>query len=278
MSNPASSTAYPVQALREHATALEAAITVALAKPTPKAVHKLRTESRRIEALLDLLTRVRGLPSFRRMAAKLLRQLKKLHRSAGRVRDLDVQQEMLEGHLLLHDSTKLHKDIQRNRSRQRKRASRELHDLLTEHKKKLARRVEALLKALEPAEALKLPPDDLLDLVRRDFESTHALLIRHPLSKHLHSIRKAAKLARYQAELAPGSAAARRAAKCYESLQEAGGTWHDWLDLAGFAVEKLGDDHSTAIHIVQLRDRHLDAFRDQLEAMRKDRRQDISAR
>ena len=48
------SLARPVQALQDHASALEAAITLALVEATPKAVHKLRTESRRIEAVLGL--------------------------------------------------------------------------------------------------------------------------------------------------------------------------------------------------------------------------------
>ena len=268
MRHTASSTVQPVHVLREHATALEAAVTVALADATPKAVHKLHTESRRIEALLDVLTRIKELPPFRRKAAKLLRELKKLRRAAGHVRDLDVQQELLKDNLPSSGSTKSRKGMQRSRAGQRKHAIRELHDLLTERQRKIAHRIEAVLKALEPAEALILSARDLLELVRSGFESTHALVINHPSSEHLHSIRKAAKLSRYQAELAPGSAAARRIAKSYESLQESGGSWHDWLNLAGLAINELGDGHPTAMHFVQLRDRHLDAFRNQIDAMR----------
>ena len=58
---------------------------------------------------------------------------------------------------------------------------------------------------------------------------------------HLHSLRKNAKLARYIAENAPKSAKTpRRLAASFESVQEAGGHWHDWLVLAEIAAGKVG--------------------------------------
>jgi len=264
---PSATTAHPVQSLREHTTALEAAITVSLADPTPKAVHKLRTESYRIEALLDLLNGLKHLPPFRAKAAKAVRQLKKLRRAAGRVRDLDVQLQLIQDHTPEALSQTDSGELQRTRTKRRMRAARKLLKLLTKRQQKISTRLESLLAALEPAETLTLTTTVLLQRVERDFHSIHALIIRHPSDEHLHAIRKAAKLARYQAELSPRSPIARRTAKFYHSIQEAGGHWHDWLELAVSASEQLGEDHPTAAHFTHLRDRRLAAYRDQLKTL-----------
>ena len=265
-----SSAIHPIPLLRQHVTALQAAITVCLGEPTPHAVHKLRTESRRIEAHLDLLRRLKGLPPFRNKAAKALRQLNKLRRAAGRVRDLDVQQKLIDDHLP-DDSIQSRKDrddLHQVTAKLRKRAGRKLMKLLNKRQEKISRRLEALLNALKPAESLRLLPTDLLALADKDFHNTHAVLMHNPSDEHLHGIRKAAKLARYQLELAPTSVQAKRAAKRYQSLQESGGQWHDWLALADVATHELGDDHPTAAHYTELRDRHLDGYRSRLEAFR----------
>ena len=60
------STAYPVKILHEHLRELEGAITACLADPGHKPVHKLRTETRRVEALLVLLAWYRNFPNIAR--------------------------------------------------------------------------------------------------------------------------------------------------------------------------------------------------------------------
>jgi len=55
-------------------------------KPQPKNVHQFRTHTRRLEAVLEEVA-----PEFGRNEKKLLKQLARLRRKAGRVRDLDVQ-------------------------------------------------------------------------------------------------------------------------------------------------------------------------------------------
>ena len=81
----------PVETLRDHATALEAALAVCLGDSKPKSVHKLHTE-----AQLLLLDQMHVLLPFRKEAAKVQKHLKKLRHVAGRVRDLDVQRKLLE--------------------------------------------------------------------------------------------------------------------------------------------------------------------------------------
>src|SRR6202050_5067689 len=60
-------------------------LTKLAAKPAPESVHKFRTSSRRVEALLD------ELDAADRNSTKLLKLLARLRKKAGRVRDLDVQ-------------------------------------------------------------------------------------------------------------------------------------------------------------------------------------------
>jgi CHAD domain-containing protein len=93
MQSPPAAT--PVEELRKQAGRLEAALSVGVATPTTKAVHELRSSTRRVEAQLELLATVKGLPPYRPAARKVSRRLEKLRRVAGRVRDCDVQDKLL---------------------------------------------------------------------------------------------------------------------------------------------------------------------------------------
>ena len=55
-------------------------------KPAPESVHKFRTNSRRVEAVLSEVV-----PELNRNDKKLLKLLSRLRKKAGRVRDLDVE-------------------------------------------------------------------------------------------------------------------------------------------------------------------------------------------
>ena len=64
----------------------------------PDAVHRVRTGSRRLQAMLEAMLREAG-PAARaleRPARAWLRELKQVRRAAGPVRDLDVQRKLLE--------------------------------------------------------------------------------------------------------------------------------------------------------------------------------------
>ena len=72
--------------------------------PKVEAVHHLRTGTRRVEATLETLAReagARGLGKATEEARqRWLRQLKKVRRAAGTVRDLDVHRELLADNFL----------------------------------------------------------------------------------------------------------------------------------------------------------------------------------
>ncbi|MCU1319127.1 MAG: domain containing protein [Edaphobacter sp.] len=234
----ASTKASPIQTLRDHVTHLEAAITLCRADPKPKPVHLLRTTTRRIEAQLTLLSLLPHLPPHRKEAKKAQRLLKELRRAAGQVRDLDVQRDLIKDKTSAdtrQDSLQLRKALKHQRTQ----AEADLIDTLDKHQAKLALTLESLLKALAPAERLSLPPTQLTHLTQSWF--TRNIPSTYDDPDQLHAIRKTAKLARYIAETAPNSArTARKVAASFESLQQSGGEWHDWLILADIAQDHLG--------------------------------------
>lgn len=262
----------PIRTLRQQATRLEAAIAVSAASPTRNAVHDLRSETRRIEALLELLRMMRGLPPYRTAAEKLRRRLEKLRRVAGEVRDCDVQRKLLKKPAQLDaqneapdelrdDKDKLRKILRRRRHR----AERKLQHSLGRQGTKLARDLEAVLDAVKAHEDMDVQAEDLLKPIERRL--TRISGFRQADEKRLHNLRKAAKQARYQCEALPGAHAAALAQQL-EQLQDAGGTWHDLLILAEHAAEELGADHPLARVLERSRDEHLDRYLERLEAFR----------
>jgi CHAD domain-containing protein len=241
--------AHPVRTLHELFTALEAAVAATLADPNPKAVHRLRTTTRRIEAQLELLSLLPDLPEHARPKAKTQKLLKQLRRAAGRVRDLDVYLNVhlnVQRKLAQSRSPRLHPEIHQLQSsfkRQRGEESEDLLRILHRHQAKIARRFKTLLKALAPAETLALPISRLMQLTLGWY--LHNIPTTANSSGQLHTIRKAAKLARYMAESATPTAKsprtpAARLALTFESLQQSGGIWHDWLILSRIARRELG--------------------------------------
>ncbi|HZQ43992.1 MAG TPA: CHAD domain-containing protein [Acidobacteriaceae bacterium] len=270
---PSSPSAAPVEQLRDNAKRLEAALSVGLANPTVKAVHELRAATRRVEAQLALLAMVPGLPSWKPTAEKLQRRLDKLRRIAGRVRDCDVQEKLLkdQDHAMRSApeaatpldkaQTKLRKKVAKNRQRR----ERKLLAAIEQQLPKLARDTEAVLACLKPAAEQQVPVNHLLGTIESHIE--RMLQSREHGEEHLHDLRKAAKRARYQCESLPGPQAA-ALAKRLEQLQDAGGSWHDLLDLATVCHEELGPEHPFSRVIEHCRDEHLDDFLADLEDFR----------
>jgi CHAD domain-containing protein len=255
----AASAAHPVRTLRELVTSLEAAITLALADPVPKAVHKVRTTTRRIEAQLALLALLPDLPGHAKPAKKAHKLLRKIRRAAGRVRDLDVQSDLVESKS---------KEADRLRSlfkRQRKRAAEELAAAIDKHQGRLTRALEDLLQALSPVESLAVPTACLAQLIL-DWYARHAPATARQNHRQLHDTRKAAKLARYLAESAPST---RTLARTFESLQQSGGNWHDWLTLSNIAQHELGASSPLAEHFSRRCQRSLATYQSHLKSLPK---------
>jgi len=245
--------AYPLRTLRDATTSLEASILLCLARPRKTAVHRLRTSIRRVEAQLQLLSILTGLPPHQHQTGKALRLLKKLRRAAGKVRDIDVQRELLgidagskkAARRLDPEIRKQSRELRRELKLKRGKHAEHLLQLLKKHQSDLPLLFEKLLAALAPAQSLTLSEGELTSLTRKWFEDRahrRADLPSTPqTTQQLHEVRKRAKTARYLAESAPQSAkAAHRLAARFEKLQQAGGEWHDSLLLAEIAAHKLG--------------------------------------
>jgi CHAD domain-containing protein len=265
----------PIHTLRQRATCLEAAISVSLGDPTRKAVHELRSETRRIEALLDLLQNISGLPGYREAADPLRRRLRKLRRLAGKVRDCDVQRRLLTKETASESQVEAASDLREDRDKLRKLLKRDRIDaevglgrFLRRQQSKLTRALEDVFNALKPVEKNEVPAQELLERVERSVG--RALRFHRLDQKRLHDVRKAAKHARYQCEALPGAGAA-AFAKRLEDLQDKGGAWHDLLVLAERASKELGADHALPRALQRDRDEHLNLYLEKLEDLRHGR-------
>jgi len=238
--------AHPVRTLREQATALEAAITLCVASPKTRPVHRLRTMTRRIEGQLALLALLPGVPDHGKPARRALRRLKRFRRAAGKARDIDVQMDLIEAvtpgdspRSLREDSDKLKESLEADR----KELAEELVRQLRRGQTELTLALEEILDRLESVESLSLPATELASLTQQWFVDNTPPAPEGGAEdpEHLHAIRKVAKLARYIAENAPKAAKRpRQLAESFERLQQSGGDWHDWLVLAELARERLG--------------------------------------
>jgi CHAD domain-containing protein len=240
---------HPIQTLRQAVNALEAAILLCLVKPGKAAVHRLRTSTRRIEAQLELLTLLPQLPQHGKQARRAGRWLKRLRRAAGMVRDLDVQRELIQSEASAkptharpgRGTRKQSRALRRDLKHQREDAAGALLELLHKRQALFAVTFESLLDALAPATSFALTQAQLITLIRRWFRQAASAASDPHDPEQLHELRKRAKLARYLAESAPEAAtAAQRMATRFGTLQQAGGSWHDWDMLARTASAQLG--------------------------------------
>jgi len=273
--------------------ALDASMLVAVTAAEVGAVHKLRTNTRRVEAqltLLDLLTtgpNALQLPSYRQQAKVVRKRLSKVRRAAGIVRDLDVQTEAITfdapaktavtegtpGDEIRHQAKQLRKHLQRQRDVE----AEKLVSVLKRQELKLADSLREIEHIIKPALHATIPQALLIQRIEHWFakETVALLALRKKDKKHdlqqtvasideetLHAIRKAGKLCRYMAESAPQGSRAQRIAQHFEAIQEAGGKWHDWLLLqqlsAGYHGKKAALTQRYANHAqAALADYHL---------------------
>ncbi|GGG63960.1 CHAD domain-containing protein [Edaphobacter dinghuensis] len=252
--------AHPVRTLRELVTSLEAAITLTVADPKPRPVHHLRTGTRRIEAQLELLTLLPDLPKHDQPAVKARKRLRKLRRAAGRVRDLDVLRD------LIPSRSDEAEQLQSFFKHQRERAAHRLIAAIDKHQAKLIRALENILETLAPVESLNLATEELAALARDWYARNAPAAAAEQNHRQLHSTRKAAKLARYISESATATST-RSLARTFESLQQSGGTWHDWLTLSDIAHRRLGDSSRLTQTITRHCERSLAEYQRHLKSL-----------
>jgi CHAD domain-containing protein len=240
--------------------AFNAAVAQAVEDMDSESVHRLRTGSRRVQAILEATLRSAGpaAHALERPARAWLRELKQVRRSAGTVRDLDVQRKLLED-WIGQQNPKAETTPASESSPMRVPAEIEQAEVLdawlkNERKhvahamqKQIRRRQQGLEKAQGAffTAITRVPLGSSIILGSADavalemfVHATDAMPLLH--GENLHEFRKATKKARYVAEVsAEGDSSVANALK---RIQDAIGEWHDWVCLGEEAQAALGQD------------------------------------
>jgi CHAD domain-containing protein len=195
-----------------------------------EAVHGFRTAARRLQTLLEQLV-----ADNNRKHRKLLKILDRIRKSAGKVRDIDVQLEALRSLKVPQEprrKTQLMQSLIELRARHEKR----LHKLM---KKQDIRDLGKRLRRAEESVSFDSSLDPL-SVARQMLKSIP--IPQGPIDEEtLHRYRLVVKRARYAAEFAPKSVESTKFLAELKRLQDSVGSWHDWLTLTQSAVERLGD-------------------------------------
>lgn len=205
-------------------------------KPAAESVHRFRTSSRRVEVLLADLAKKRS-----RNDKKLLKLLALLRKTAGRVRDLDVQTAALRS-LKIPQEPARKSQLMRTLAEERGKREKKLVKALD--KKTVADVRKRLKRAARDLEISKDADPRGLAL-----QKVAALELDHTsvTEETLHRFRIAGKRARYIAELAGKDAEAIRLVAQLKHLQDVIGDWHDWAQLAQAAEKLFGGVQDSAL-------------------------------
>ena len=225
----------PVAAFLQHSLILKTALADCLEDPNPKAVHKLRSTTRRLEAVLEVVNASTDLPSLTKRSRGFKRLLHKIRRAAGDVRDLDVHRELLSHYQSIVGATELYTNLKNKRKKKAKRLQQHIRAKEAEIRHTLER-LEIIFVGLP---YLNLSGGRLIQITRGWLAPALRNLDPHH-DEDLHSIRKACKSARYMAEI--GSETSEVAAKLTKRLngvQQTTGAWHDCLLLLSRAQSSL---------------------------------------
>jgi CHAD domain-containing protein len=241
--------------------------------PKVEAVHQLRTGTRRVEATLETLAReagTRGLGTpIEEARQRWLKQLKKVRRASGNVRDLDVHRELLAEEFLPEEDSApdataedlavatehagadeqattplVHEArlLDRWLAAQRSAAADALIGTLDGHGKRLYEAEQRFFAACETRRSLgRRAPRSAARIALEDYLRLMDAMPNLDAS-NLHDFRKGAKKARYVAEAGGDEPAAQAIAKAIKRVQDAIGDWHDWEVLETEAREALGAD------------------------------------
>lgn len=198
---------------------------------TPENVHHFRTNTRRVEALVEQLTPEDGSES------KLLRQLSKLRKRAGKMRDLDVQIAFLK-ELKVPDRQNHRAQLLEQLVEEK---SRRTHKLATAFNANSVRKLRNRLRKVS-AEINFGGSDPLRMAFARLPRPTSTNLSE----KELHACRIAAKRARYLAEFSDAPAA-KLFIEELKRAQDAVGEWHDLLKLTQRAQKLFGSVRDSSL-------------------------------
>jgi CHAD domain-containing protein len=205
---------------------------------SPKYVHRLRTTVRRIESLLAYTH-----PDLSKKQQKATDDLVGLRKRAGRIRDLDVQMELLGA--IANRSTagdrKIVMDLlKRQRTKQTSRFQEEISVLKASKFRSHMKRITAKAADLPARPHASEAP---LEQARLELSGLSSGFGGPETLKPsvMHGLRIQIKKMRYLAELGEASAEQGTFLNELKSVQDALGAWHDWEALAKTAEHQFGD-------------------------------------
>jgi CHAD domain-containing protein len=201
-----------------------------------EAVHGFRTAARRLQTLLEQLV-----ADNNRKHKKLLKILNRIRKSAGKVRDIDVQLEALRSLKVLQEPRRKTQLVQAL-IELRARHERKLHKLM---KKQDIRELRKRLRRAEDSMTF----DSNLDPLSVSRQMLKSISIPQGAidEEALHRYRLVVKRARYAAEFAPKSVESNKFLAELKRLQDSLGSWHDWVTLTQTAAERLGDVNESSL-------------------------------
>lgn len=210
-----------------------------VSRPEAEAIHGLRTTIRRMETLMAATWQTPG-----GRERKLLKQLARMRKQAGKVRDFDVQMSALTA-LRMDSISRDRARVMRALEKKRSKRARKLVSVLEDEMgsglpKRLARTEERLLEAASHVQkdahaardgrVVRTALDRFSAVVQKRGQLTEA---------NLHDFRMDCKRVRYLAEVAPDSDEAQRIVAQVKRIQDAIGEWHDWVTLLASAEKVL---------------------------------------
>jgi CHAD domain-containing protein len=198
--------------------------------PSPGEVHELRTQARRLEAVLDAVT-----PDFGERPKRLRQIMTPVRKAAGGVRDMDV---ML-GNVLRLTKTDRSTAVVRlvtHLAEVREKRTRHLHNIIAKQGKKArvllkryARLIEKQANSTRPAFTGSAAAAQAV-IVELDSWPTLD-------SQNLHAFRIRVKNLRYLLQLS--HSASTKGMKILAKAKDAIGEWHDWRELLKIAQKVL---------------------------------------
>ncbi len=243
------------------ADAFNGAVAQCIENADPEAVHRVRTGSRRLQAMLEARLREAGpaADAWEQPARAWLRELKQIRRAAGAVRDLDVQRKLLESWVseqmpkrdgapssrttrppLMQAEMKQAEMLDAWLKGERKHLAHSMQKQVKKRQHGLAKGQGAVFTAISHVPLGRSAARRGADTVALEefVRAADAMPMLH--EENLHDFRKATKKARYLAEVGAGGNSS--VAKALKRVQDAIGEWHDWLCLGEEAKSALGQD------------------------------------
>ena len=210
---------------------------------TPKNVHRLRTTVRRIESLVSYAN-----PDLGKKLERALERLAELRKRAGRVRDIDVQVELLD-QLGNGSTAKDRKILLGLLDKKRDRHSRRFVSALGKFADaKMFSRMDKIAEKAGTGPSESNRPLAPLEEARIQLAAMADDVSRQTLKpSRLHEARIQVKKIRYLAELADESAEQKSFIDNLKAAQNAIGAWHDWEELAKLAENRFADRANCAL-------------------------------